>query len=81
MSITGTIIDGQVKLDGPMQWPDGTPVRLTQRRDRPSPCDEAAELAGLHEAMDDVRAGRVYPAEQVLREMATRHNLSYTVAD
>lgn len=74
MSITGTIIDGQVKLDGPLNWPNGTPVTLTQRRDRP-PYDAEAELAGLHEAMEDVRAGRVYPAEQVLREMAARHNL------
>ncbi len=76
MSITGTIVDGQVKLDGPVQWPDGTPVRLTQRRDRPSPCDEAAELAILRESIADLRAGEQgRPYREVFEEISREMNL------
>jgi len=80
MASAGTIIDGQVKLDGPIHRPDGTPVTITQRPDRPA-YDGEAELAGLREAIDDVRAGRVFPAEQVLLELAARHNLPFPGED
>ena len=76
MASAGTIIDGQVKLDGPIR----TPVTITQRPDRPA-YDGEAELAGLREAIDDVRAGRVFPAEQVLLELAARHNLPFPGED
>ena len=74
MSITGTIIDGQVMLDGPMQWPDGTPVTLTQRMDRWPRCDEAAELAILRKSIADMRAGEngqpfLEVFEEISREM------------
>ena len=88
MPVLGTIVNGKVVLDEPSSLPEGSRVTLLLEDDDedfgppPMVTETHAEfLASLRESMDDVSNGRVYPAEQVLRELAARHNLPYSDAD
>jgi hypothetical protein len=45
-----------------------------ERPEVPQP-DREAELAILRESIEDMKAGRVRPAREVLREIAIRNNL------
>ena len=80
--LTGTIVNGRVELDAPAGLPDGTRVRFVletadDEDDGPPPDthDRATELAILREALEDVKAGRGRPFEEVMAEIALEFNL------
>ena len=81
MTIHGTIVNGQVQFDHPINLPDGTRVTLSQQEavfEYPhpmAPYDREKELAMLRESIEDQKAGRGRPAREVLREIAERHGL------
>jgi hypothetical protein len=79
MDIQGTIIGGHVELDSPVNWPNGTRVRVQLADDdlhpEPLPYDRASENAILRQSLDDAAAGRGKPAREFLKELANRHQL------
>jgi len=83
VTVAGTVVNGVIVLDNGSELPEGARVRveLAEPADLddigppPEPYDRAKELALLREAIDDVRAGRSRPFEEVMAEIAARHNL------
>lgn len=74
MTLDGVFQNGQVRFDVPPQLPDGTRVRVKVLREPPPPPAETREeaLAGMLEAIEDVKAGRVTPWEEVRKELDER---------
>jgi hypothetical protein len=74
MTLEGTVVNGVIVLDGPMQLADGVrdPDELAPP---PEPYDREKELAILREALEDVKAGRGTPAREFLKRLALQHNL------
>ena len=78
MILNGMIVDGRVELDSSIQLPNGTRVSLELNGHGakwPQPDDHETELAHLRESFEDMEVGRLFPAREVLREIALRHNL------
>lgn len=78
--IEGTVTNGMIILDGGTQLPEGARVliELADPDDLAPPSeryDREKELAILREAVEDVRAGRTRPLDEVMTEIAIRHNL------
>lgn len=72
MAIEGTMTGGQVVLDAPGSFPEGTRVQVTPA---PEPYDREAELAILRESLADVAAGRGTDARQFLKDWALERGL------
>lgn len=78
MTVEGMVVDGRVELDTPVQLPNGTRVSLELNGPRtkgPHPEDRETELEYMLESFEDLEAGRLYPAREVLRDIALRHHL------
>jgi hypothetical protein len=80
MTLEGTVVNGVIVLDGGAQLPEGERVRVevTDPDDLappPEPYDREKELAILRESLEDAKAGRTRPFEEVMAEIAARHNL------
>ena len=73
MSLRAKVQNGRLTLDEPTDLPEGVEVEL-----EPVDADDLddEDRRRLHEALaeseEDVRAGRVYPAEEVLAELRQR---------
>ena len=82
---TGTIVNGRVELDAPAGLPDGTRGRFVLETDAaaddeddgppPDTHDRETELAILRDALEDVKAGRGRPFEEVMAGIALEFNL------
>lgn len=82
MVLDGTVTNGVIILDGGAILPEGSKVRvelsdegIDERIPLLEPGDRESELAILRESLDDMSAGRVRPARELLRELAAKHNL------
>ena len=81
MTLEGIVVNGVVVLDGGPGFPEGARVRvelsedLEDRESPYEPYDREQEIAILRESIEDMNAGRVRPAREVLKEMALRHNI------
>jgi hypothetical protein len=79
MTLEGTVVNGVIVLDGGARLPEGERVRIELADDDvappPEPYDREKELAILREALEDVKAGRSRPFEEVMAEIAARYNL------
>lgn len=71
MILEGTVIDGKVEPNGPLNWPDGTKVHfsLPADDDEPQevfePYDLEIELEILRQSHEDVNNGLGYSLEEV----------------
>src|SRR5687768_5833655 len=80
MTWSGTVVNGVIVLQGGAQLPEGAHVRveledLDDSAPPPEPYDRENELTILRESLEDARAGRTRPFEEVMAEIAARHNL------
>ncbi len=84
MELEGTVVNGIIVLDGNPSLPEGVRVRVELEDDSDEddiripalePGTREEELAILRESIEDMKAGRVRPAREVLKEIALRHNL------
>ena len=82
MTLEGTVTNnGVVVLDAGPGFPVGARVRVNLTEDVDDleppfePYDREQEIAILRESIEDMKAGRVRPAREVLKEMAIRHNI------
>jgi hypothetical protein len=80
MTLSGTVINGVIVIEGGTKLPEGTHVRieLDDVPDLIPPCepyDRDRELAILRESLDDVKAGRTVPARQALADLARKYGL------
>ena len=76
MAITGTVLNGRVEFDEPVAWPDGTRVTLeldeVEVFEYPhpmAPYDREKEMELLKQSVEDMKAGRVRNAFEVLEEL------------
>jgi hypothetical protein len=72
MATTGKIRNGQVHLDSPIHWPDGTTVTLI-----PNPAAEtySEHLAKLKQSIADMEAGEQgRPLREVMEEISRERN-------
>ena len=76
MPITGTVRNGRVEFDEPVTWPDGSKVTLQLDEDEVfeyphpmAPYDREKEIEVLKESIEDMKAGRVRNAFEVLDEL------------
>lgn len=80
MALEGTVVNGVIVLTAGAQLPEGAKV-LVELADGddlappPEPDDRDKELAILRESVEDARAGRTRPFEEVMAEVAIRYNL------
>lgn len=67
MVLKALVKNGRLTLDEPTELPDGSVVELTPVETADDLDDEerAALNASLRRGIDDVKAGRVHPAEEV----------------
>ncbi len=85
MSFAGTVVNGAIVLDDSARLPDGFRVRVEVEVEDdldgddigapPEPYDRATHLALLREALEDVKAGRGRPFDEVMAEIAKEYNL------
>lgn len=80
MKLEGIVVNGVIVLDGGARLPEGERVRIEVVDDDDlapplEPYDREKELAILREALEDVKAGRTRPFEEVMAEIAARYNL------
>lgn len=78
MALEGTMVNGVIVLDGGAQLPEGVRVRVEvadpdDLAPPPEPTDRDKELAILRESLEDAKAGRTRPFEEVMAEIATRY--------
>ena len=73
MTILGTIVNGQVRFDNPIDLPEGTRVKVMTEESKP--CDFEEDLEALRESLEDVKAGRYVLARDVLKDIAIRNGL------
>ncbi len=78
--VEGTVVNGVVVLDGGAALPDGVRVRVEitdpdELAPPPEPYDREKELAMLRESLEDAKAGRTRPLEEVMTEIARRYKL------
>jgi len=81
--LEGTVMNGVIVLDGGAQLPEGVRVRveledpddLDDLAPPMEPYDREKELAILRESIEDMKAGRTRPFEEVMAEIAARYNL------
>ena len=76
MPITGIVQNGRVEFDAPVTWPDGSRVTLALDEDEVyeyphpmAPYDREKEMELLKESIEDMKAGRVRDAFEVLDEL------------
>lgn len=86
MPLEGTIVNGMIVLDGGAKLPEGIRVRVevTDPDDLAPPQespDRDRELAILRESLEEAKAGRTRPFEEVMAEVAVRYNLWCPLAD
>jgi hypothetical protein len=71
MTVKALVRDGRLFLDEPTELPEGTEVELLPLD--PGDWLEDADRAALHQALEasrrDVEAGRLFDADDVLREL------------
>ncbi len=78
MTLAGTIVNGHVRLDHPSDLPDGTRVLILvdeEECEHPhpmAPYDREKEIALLRESIEDAKAGRTRPVEEVMAEVAAK---------
>jgi hypothetical protein len=74
MIIKGRVAGGRLKVDEPIDLPDGSEVELVPLD--PEDLMDDAERAELHKALaeseEDVKAGRLVDAEDVLKGLRSR---------
>ncbi len=81
MELEGIVVNGVIVLDGNPSLPEGVRVRVEVEDEDDiripalEPGTREEELAILRESIEDMKAGRVRPAREVLKEIALRHNL------
>ena len=80
MTLEGTVVNGVIVLNTGAQLPEGAKVlvELADGDDLAPPPENYGrekELAILRESLEDARAGRTRPFEEVMAEIAIRHNL------
>src|SRR5712672_37674 len=82
MAIAGTVVNGLIVLDGSPWLPEGARVQVEFTANDldnvgpPSePYDREAVLASLREGLEDVKAGRGRPFDEVMAEIAREFNL------
>jgi hypothetical protein len=80
MTLEGTVVNGVIVLDGGVRLPEGERVRVEvadpdDLTPPPEPYDREKELAILHEALEDVRAGRGVPFEDFMARLAAEYKL------
>jgi hypothetical protein len=80
MTLEGTVMNGVVVLDDGAQLPEGVRVQVEvadpdDLAPAAEPYDREKELAILRESLEDAKAGRTRPFEEVMAEMAARYNL------
>ena len=83
MSFAGTVVNGAIVLDDSACLPDGFRVRVEVEVDLhgddigapPEPYDRETHLALLREGLEDVKAGRGRPFDEVMAEIAKEYNL------
>jgi hypothetical protein len=67
--------NGHIAIDEPTTMPDGTEVEVVLvDEDGLDEADRARLHAALAESEEDIAAGRLYPAEEVLAELAARRH-------
>jgi hypothetical protein len=81
MTLEGTVVNGVIVPDAKTQLPEGARVWIELADDDnlfppPEPYDREKELAILRESIEDMKAGRTRPFEEVMAEIAARHTLS-----
>ena len=71
MTFKAHVRNGRILLDEPTDLPDGAEVELTPVADRDDLNDEERRRLAdaIAESEEDIKAGRVYPAEDVLAEL------------
>jgi len=79
--LEGTVVNGVVVLDGGAPLPEGARVRVEVADPNDlsppvEPNDREQELAILRESLEDAKAGRTRPFEEVMAEIAARYNLA-----
>ena len=83
MSFAGTVMNGAIVLDDSACLPDGYRVRVELEDELdgddigapPEPYDRETHLALLREGLEDVKAGRGRPFDEVMAEIAQEYNL------
>jgi hypothetical protein len=83
MAIAGTVVNGLIVLDGPTRLPEGARVNVELVTDDElddiemprEPYDREKTLAALRESLEDMKAGRGRPFDEVMAEIAREHNL------
>jgi hypothetical protein len=80
VGLEGTVVNGVIVPDGGRPLPEGARVRIELAEALPAdhphaPYDRETELAILRESIEEMKAGQVRPAREVLKEIALRHNL------
>jgi hypothetical protein len=80
MALEGAVVNGVIVPDAKTQLPEGARVWFELADDDdlfppPEPYDREKELAILRESIEDMKAGRTRPFEEVMAEIAARHNL------
>lgn len=73
MTLKARVQNGRLRVDEPTKLPEGTEIDLLPLD--PGDWLDSADRAALHRALaasqDDVEAGRLIDAEEVLRELRT----------
>ena len=83
MSFAGTVVNGAIVLDDSACLPDGYRVRVELEDELdgddigapPEPYDRETHLALLREGLEDVKAGRGRPFDEVMAEIEQEYNL------
>lgn len=74
MSFSGTVVNGTIVPDVALGLPEGMRVRF-EIEDDPEPLTREEHLAALRESIEDMKAGRTEPMDQVLSEISIKYNL------
>jgi len=82
VTISGTVVNGMIVLDGGPSLPEGARVNVELAFDDaddigapPEPYDREEVLASLREGLEDIKAGRGRPFDEVMAEIAKEYNL------
>jgi len=80
MSVEGVIVNGKLEFDRPLPFPEGSRVRVGLVSEFNvefpfEPYDREKELALLRESIEDMKAGRGQPLEDVMAEISEEFNL------
>lgn len=86
MTLSGTVVNGVIVLEGNAQLPEGARVWIELDEDDdigppPEPYDREEELAILREAIAEAKAGQGMPFDEFMAQLAKKYNLPSPVGD